>query len=124
MSKKISITLLFAVTFAIVGLFGNSQLWAQCGALTEAERIIESSTGERIRIVYDPCDGRFIAAYWWDGSGWDLMTGLLTCISLGVPIEGPGEDCWYWVDLVPPTGCFMEGSTSYCKRYPSKCYRR
>lgn len=115
MLNKKSIKLLIVV-FALVTLFGVSQLRAEeCDdplfSITETERIIESSEGDTLKLVYAPCTGEYIATYRWDEDTqtWVKVEETRYTISLGP--DGPEEgNERVVIGYFPETGGYIGGS--------------
>lgn len=99
MLKKVSITLLFTVLFALVAWFGNSQVWAApCNqVLSPTTQVVETEDGI-MKFTSDPCTGQLISVEICDSQGqncrpanWDAGQW---CIN---------DVCRSWTAVVPST---------------------
>jgi len=117
MTKKISITLLFTIVFALtfVTLFGNSQVRAaDCdSALVPSTMTIQTSE-DTIRVTVDPCTGELLLVEFCDTDLTNCTVGKL--VEAAWCIEGSTLGCRPY-STVLPTSNALPGAYSNARYY-------
>jgi hypothetical protein len=109
MPKKTQLFLLIVVVCALFTILGSSQVLADCyqGAPLLPKQVeIESTTGERLLVTYEPCSTVITEVQQWDSDlgEWVPVTAYSTlCIA-------QFDRCDSWGPIVPSSGCPLGGS--------------